>query len=110
MPEDIDAILRIPTPSLYPNDELSQAAINQGLPMGASLSLDEAVLITLTGDLFGHGRQVARLSHQVLEGIKPTELPVETGEFIFTVNLITAETIGFDIPDEFLRQVDTIIR
>jgi len=110
LPEDIDAILRIPTPSLYPNDELSQAAIKRGIPMGASLALDEAVLITITGDLFGMGKQTARIADQVIQGIKPADLPVETADFISTINLKTAAAIGLDVPDEILLQADNIIR
>jgi len=110
LPEDIDAILRVPTPSLYPNDALSQAAIKRGLPMGASLALDEAVLVTITGDLFGTGKQTARIAHSVIQGANSADLPVETSDFISTINLKTADAISLHISDDFLRQVDNIIR
>jgi len=111
LPEDVDAILRIPSPTLDArNNELSQAAIKRGLPMGAAVELDEAVLLTVAGDFFGIGKQAARLAHQVLQGTKPADLPVETGNFISTINIKTADAIGLYIPDDLLRQVDNLIR
>jgi len=111
LPEDVDAIYRIPSPTLDPkNNELSQAAIERGLPMGAGLPLDEAVLFTLAVDLSDVGKQTATLADKILKGANPADLPVETGEFYITINLKTAEAIGLDIPDSVLRLADTIIR
>jgi putative ABC transport system substrate-binding protein len=111
LPEDVDAIFRTPSPTLDPrNDELSQAAIKRGLPMGTGLPLDEAVLLTLASNMFETGKQTARLAHQIRQGGKPADLPVETAEFYLTINLKTAEAIGLDIPDEVLFQADIIIR
>jgi putative ABC transport system substrate-binding protein len=60
LPEDVDAIFRIPSPTLDPrNNELSQAALQRGIPLGSSLPLDEAVLITLAADFFGMGKQAS---------------------------------------------------
>ena len=111
LPDDIDAIFRIPSPTLDPrNAELSQTAITRRLPMSASLPLDKAVLLTLAVDFFEAGKQTARLAHQIRQGEKPADLPVETAEIFLTINLKTAEEIGLDIPDEILLQADTIIR
>jgi len=111
LPEDIDAIFRIPSPTLDPrNNELSQAAIKRGLPMGSGHPLDDAMLITLANDNFDSRKRLARLAHQIFQGVKPANLPVETIDFLMTVNLKTAAVIGIDIPDDILRQADTIIR
>jgi putative ABC transport system substrate-binding protein len=111
LPDDVDAVFRIPSPTLDSrNAELSRAAIEQGLPLGAGLPLDEAVLITLTSDFFTMGKQAARLADQIRQGIRPADLPVETAEFFLTINLKTADAIGIDIPNEILIQADTIIR
>jgi putative ABC transport system substrate-binding protein len=138
LPEDIDAIFRIPSPTLDTrNNELSQAAIERGLPMGAGVRLDEAVLITLrtcpkttphfslgkhgskcglnfgrllSVDFFETGKQAARLAHQIHQGVKPADLPVETAEFLLIINLKTAEAIGLDVSGEILQQADVIIR
>jgi ABC-type uncharacterized transport system substrate-binding protein len=111
LPGDIDAIFRIPSPTLdQRNHDLSQAAIKRKLPICASLPLDESVLLTLATDLSEMGKQAARLADQIFQGIKPADLPVETGEVFLTINLRTAETIGLYIPDEILVQANTIIR
>ena len=111
LPDDVDAIFRIPSPTLDPrNGEISQAAIERGIPLGAPLTLDESVLITYGADFFEVGRQIARLVHQIRRGVEPDSLPVETSEFFLTINLRTAEAIGLDIPDEILEQADVIIR
>jgi putative tryptophan/tyrosine transport system substrate-binding protein len=50
------------------------------------------------------------LAGQILKGTKPSDLPVETAESFLRINLKTATAMGLDIPDEFLRQADTVIR
>jgi putative ABC transport system substrate-binding protein len=111
LPEDVDAIFRIPSPTLDPiNNELGQAAIQRGIPLGSAVSPDGAVLLSLGVDLFGMGTQAARLASQILAGAKPGDLPVETGEPSLSINLKTANAIGLDIPDNILRLADTVIR
>ena len=112
LPADIDAIFLIPAPTLNPKaSELIQAAIKRGLPSGTFIpKLDETILVTVSFDPIETGKQVARLIHQVRQGIKPADLPVETVETYLTINLKTAQAIGLDIPDEILRQAETVIR
>ena len=78
--------------------------------MGTIVPLDEAVLLTLAADLFGTGKQAARLADQIRQGVGPADLPVETAEIVLTINLKTAEAIGLDISDEVLLRADIIIR
>jgi putative ABC transport system substrate-binding protein len=111
IPEDIDAIFRIPSPTLNAwNIELSRTAIKRGIPMGASLLLDEDVLIVLTCDFYQIGKQTARIAHQIHQGIKPADIPIETAEVYLTVNLKTAEKIGITVSNDVLAQARTIIR
>jgi len=111
LPEDVDAIFRIPSPTLDPrNGELSQAAIKRGLPMAAGHPLDKTVLLTLASDMFGIGRQAARLAHQIRQGVKPGDLPIETSEVSLTINLKTADAIDLNIPESVLLQANTVIR
>ena len=56
------------------------------------------------------GKQAARLADQILKGIKPADLPVETAEFFLAINLKTAQAIGLNISDNILSQADTIYR
>jgi putative ABC transport system substrate-binding protein len=111
LPADIDAIYRLPSPTLEQgNNELSQATIKRGLPVATGVPLDGAVVLILMPDLVKTGEQAARLVHQIRQGTKPADLPVETSDLYLTLNLKTAEAIDLDIPDEILRQADKIIR
>ncbi len=56
------------------------------------------------------GKQSARLADQILKGIKPADLPVETTEFFLAINLKTAQDIGLTISDDILSQAETIYR
>jgi putative ABC transport system substrate-binding protein len=111
LPEGIDAIFRIPSLTLDGrSSELSRAAIRKGIPVGASIQLDEAVLITLTNDFFNAGIKTAQLAQQIHHGVKPADLPVETSEVSFIINLKTAEAMGLHLPDDVLAQAATVIR
>jgi putative ABC transport system substrate-binding protein len=59
---------------------------------------------------FGTGEQAARLAQRILEGVPPSELPVEVSEFYLGVNLRTARAIGIRIADDILLQADDIAR
>lgn len=110
LPEDIDAIFRIPAPTLdAENGQLSQAAITRGLPMGSGLFLDDAVLMTLAVDFTQAGIDAANIADQIFDGIKPADLPVQTPEFTVIINLETADALGLDISDSILRQANKII-
>ncbi|MBN1873098.1 MAG: hypothetical protein JXA33_02635 [Anaerolineae bacterium] len=56
------------------------------------------------------GKQTARLADQILQGVKPSDLPVEMTEFGLVINLKTANAIGLNIPDTILRRANTVIR
>lgn len=111
LPDDIDAIFRIPSPMLDAQSaQVSQAAITRGLPIGGGHPLDEAALFTLSTDFYNSGEIGAELADQIFDGMKPAELPVRSPDFHLTLNLQTAAAIGIEITDDVLRQADTIIR
>jgi len=56
------------------------------------------------------GSQAARLTHTILHGTSPAELPMETSEFSFGINLKTAQSIGLEIPNDILQQAAFISR
>jgi putative ABC transport system substrate-binding protein len=110
LPDDVDAIFILPSPTLAPGyPTIAEAAIEQNLPLGASVNIQNA-LFNYAFDFFTAGEQAARLAGQILQGGNPAELPVEVAEFYLSINLQTAEAIGLDIPDDVLRQTDTVIR
>ena len=58
-------------------------------------------------DLFRRG---ALYAHKILQGAKPTDLPVEQPtKFELAINLKTAKAIGLTIPELFLLRVDQVI-
>lgn len=111
LPKDA-AIFLVPTPSLEPIPDFIEVALKHGVVVGSTNSrhLEAGALVTYGADFFSIGKQAARLADQALQGTAPGDLPVETAEVFLKINLQTAATIGLDIPDDILRQADTIIR
>ena len=48
--------------------------------------------------------------HQILQGVKPADLPIERAGFQLVVNLKTAEALGVTVPPTFLFRADDVIR
>jgi putative tryptophan/tyrosine transport system substrate-binding protein len=67
-------------------------------------------LLSLGSNDTGTSRRSALYVHRILQGSKPSELPVETPTgFKFTVNLKVARALGFDIPASVLARADEVI-
>jgi putative ABC transport system substrate-binding protein len=113
IPENIDAIFFLPDSLVNSRkDAWIERAINLELPTsGPHLAAVEDGHLTAYGiDLAAAARQeAARLADQILQGMKPADLPVETAEFYSAINLKTAKAIGIDIPDKVLLQADIIV-
>jgi putative ABC transport system substrate-binding protein len=111
LPKDA-AIFLVPTPSLEPLSALIEVAVQRGIAVGVNNSshLQAGGVVSYGADFVAVGQQAARLADQVLQGTKPADLPVETVEYFLRINLKAATAIGLDIPEEFLRQADTVIR
>jgi putative ABC transport system substrate-binding protein len=57
------------------------------------------------------GRQAARLADKILNGTRPSEIPIETPRKLeLVINLRVANEIGLTIPHEVLREADAILR
>ncbi len=113
MPSDIDAIFMLPDSLIATgNDAWFEAALVRKLPLSSSGSppSETGQLVSYGFTLFDAGEQMSRILIKVLEGADPADLPVETVEFYLGINLVTAERIGLDIPDEILQAADHIIR
>jgi putative ABC transport system substrate-binding protein len=113
IPADVDAVY-LPRDSTIEAriDDLVSVARTRRLPLCApSLTQVEAGALISYG--FVHreiGRQAARLADQVLRGIPPGELPVETAQNYLAINVQTAREIGVEIPVDMLRQADILVR
>ena len=114
IPQDVDAIF-IPTDTLVFTriDDFIEAARERRLPISTVAPNQvevQGALVAFGYEPSAAGRQMARIAGQVLQGVDPAGIPVETAEFFLYINLQTADTIGLDISDEILRQAESIIR
>lgn len=113
MPPETDALIVIPCGLLTRHSyEYAMAAIDRKIP-SVSMSYDRAkdgILICFGFVNNSIGNQAARIAAQVLSGISPSELPVETADFLLTINMKTAKAINLDIANEILVQANKIIR
>lgn len=113
IPDDIDAIY-LPSDSRVGSalaDWVAIAAERQ-LPMSGSSQahVDAGVLSSYSYSPFEAGRQSARLIDQILSGIDPGTLPVETAEPLFSINMVAANAIGLEISEDILIQANIIVR
>ena len=113
MPTDIDAIL-LPQDSLVAAriDDFVTLANERQLPLSSPTDeqVERGALIAYSFRLHELGVQMARLGDQIVQGVAPSDLPVETAEFFLTINLDAAQKIGLEVPDTILQSADTIVR
>jgi putative ABC transport system substrate-binding protein len=113
VPDDVDAIFIGPDSLVgakyadwvtkanelkIPTSGSSQAHVQAGLLCSYSYSPFEA------------GKLAAGQVDQILKGADPGNLPVETAGPQFSINMVTANAIGLEIPDDVLQQATIIIR
>jgi putative tryptophan/tyrosine transport system substrate-binding protein len=113
MPTTIDALFVLADSLVLAHiKEFGQAAIARKIPLSsiAGMATTEGVLMSFGANSLQDTQQTARLMVQVLNGVKPGDIPVETAEFALAINLQTAKAIGLTIADTYLRQASQIIR
>jgi len=111
LPEKISAVFLIPSPTLdICGDELNRKAVKRKIPLGTAISTDKSILMSFINDFFNAGKKASRLARQILSGVKPGDLPVETAETSLILNVKTAEEIGLSIPGAVLIQASVINR
>ena len=73
-------------------------------------AVEAGALISYLDSLDWHLRRVAYYIDRILKGAKPADLPVERAtEFLLTINLKTAKTLGLTIPPSLLARADLVI-
>jgi len=72
--------------------------------------LTDSALMWIVTSASEVGMLAARQAKQILQGMKPANLPVETPEFSVVLNLETARAIDLEIPDIVLRLAGRVIR
>lgn len=114
MPEDIDAIFILHTWLVGTNLEpVIAESIRRKIPVisAGHVHFDNGLLFSYGPRDEETGAQVARLAQNILiNGRKPSELPVESSDFFFGINLKTAQAAGIEVPYNLLQQADFIIR
>lgn len=114
IPKDIDAIFLLPDSLVAAGSKkLNAAAVKLKIPVSSSTC--EGVknfgsLISFGIDLTAIGEQGARLADQILRGVPPSDIPVETAGLFLAINLKTANAIGLKIPDQILKEAQIIVR
>jgi len=69
--------------------------------------VDMGVLLGVAADPYQQGRLAAKKAMKILQGAKPSSLPIETmKEFNLMLNMKTARAGQFQIPPPFLRMVN----
>jgi putative ABC transport system substrate-binding protein len=112
-PTDIDAIFLVPDSVVNAYLEEFVSLANQlKLPVSgpSTAQVEEGAVMTYGFIHSAVGVQAARMANQILRGTNPGEMPIETAENFLAINLISADEIGLQIPDDILRQAEIIIR
>jgi putative ABC transport system substrate-binding protein len=104
------AIFIIPTP--HGIDGFVKAAMARGIPIFSYSPphLEQGALFTFSRDFASEGRQAARLMGMVLKGVSPGEMPVETADYLLSINLEAAAALHLHIDNEVLKLADRIVR
>jgi putative ABC transport system substrate-binding protein len=108
-----DAVLLTSDPVHHKNVQRTIDFLLQNRLPGMFQSRDDAE----AGGLISYGavfsemfRQGAFFAHKILQGAKPTDIPVQTPQhFELAVNLKTAKAVGVTIPDDVLSRADAVI-
>lgn len=93
-------------------DAYIRQAIREKIPFGAfdTDQVKRGALIGFGPDYTVMGQQAATISHRVMQGKKPADIPVETPRtLLLTINLDTARAIGIVVDPQLLREADVII-
>ena len=109
----VDAIILVPSNLLRNHIGLFIDKANKDkLPLSVyeESMVQQGALVSYGDDFALIGVQTARIVAKVLNGTKPSEIPIETPERqILAVNRTTAKIIGIKMPRKFLERVQHIV-
>ncbi|HIJ78556.1 MAG: ABC transporter substrate-binding protein [Desulfobulbaceae bacterium] len=91
--------------------DIVAAATARRLPVAATAHIPGSGVLVSYGDANVRiGEQISHMADRILLGASARDMPIETADFLLTINLKTANRLGITIPDEILRQVDIFER
>jgi putative ABC transport system substrate-binding protein len=108
-----EALIVVAGALTYPNSKIiAELSFTNGLP--SCHCYKEAViaggLVSLGPDLMALGRQGARLISKIINGARPSDLPVEQPtQYVMNINLKTAKALGITVPAPLLARADEVI-
>ena len=112
-PEDVDAIFLVPDSVVNARlPDIVSVADRNRLPVSgpSTAQVEEGALMTYGFVHHAAGSQAARMAAQVLNGTDPADLPVQATELYLAINLVSADSIGLEIPDAILNVAEIIVR
>lgn len=113
IPDTIDAVFIAGDAMILSQiGDIIRITSEQQLPLATFIlqHVENGALFSYGFEFYPVGVQSARLGAELLEGMNPQDLPVETADFVLSINLATAERLGIPISDDVLRQANNIIR
>lgn len=103
---DFDAIF-IPTDTavVTQTEKIAQFAVFRKVPLSCPQKegVMQGALMSYGFGIKDTGRQAARIVHMIFSGTKPGDIPIEITDFGLSINLDTAEKIGLQVPEFFLK-------
>jgi putative ABC transport system substrate-binding protein len=107
------ALLVFPDASTYAGrGQIAQWALRNRVPASASFPdfAQSGGLMAYGANLLDLSRRAAYYIHRILQGAKPSDLPVEQPtKFDLVINLKTAKILGVTIPTSVLARADEVI-
>jgi putative ABC transport system substrate-binding protein len=111
--ERVAGILVVASPLAYSQRvPLAELALKHRLPgmFGTKENAEAGGLMSYSADILDLYRRSAIYIDKILKGAKPADLPVEqASKYELVINLATAKSIGFAIPEMFLVRADKVI-
>ncbi|MDP2602347.1 MAG: ABC transporter substrate-binding protein [Deltaproteobacteria bacterium] len=111
--DSVDAIYFIPSIVIGAQFDLFlKRSREDKLPLVAAEAtwVEKGALFSYGADFRLVGTQAGRLVAKILDGGKPSDIPIETPEkYFLAVNVTTAKTIGLKLPRNVLERADRVV-
>ncbi len=111
---NVDVILQLPAPATMQalRPIIFPRAMTEKIPIFGfdSDSVDNGAFASYAGSRYANGQQAARFVHKIVNGINPTDIPVETPEKLeLIINRSLVEKLGLTLPGRVWRMADQIV-